>query len=95
MRVTRRLEAERSKPRRPFVVAHRSGNSLLALRTAEARGVRTRFAGVYTRLCRGVAFDGTVPNVFGYLALVAFSYAVFIGGYQFFMRYKSVIVDVI
>jgi lipopolysaccharide transport system permease protein len=44
---------------------------------------------------RDLAFDGHIPNVFGYLLLVAVSYAVFLGGYQFFMRYKSVIVDVI
>jgi lipopolysaccharide transport system permease protein len=36
-----------------------------------------------------------MPNIFAYLGIVAVSYAVFIGGYQFFMRYKSVIVDVI
>jgi lipopolysaccharide transport system permease protein len=46
-------------------------------------------------MLRAVALDGNVPNVFGYLLVVAVSYAVFIGGYQFFMRYKSVIVDVI
>ncbi len=42
-----------------------------------------------------VALDGKIPNIFGYLAVVVVSYAVFLGGYQFFMRYKSVIVDVI
>jgi lipopolysaccharide transport system permease protein len=36
-----------------------------------------------------------LPNPFGYLLLVAASYATFLFGYQFFMRYKSVIVDVI
>jgi lipopolysaccharide transport system permease protein len=30
-----------------------------------------------------------------YVITVAVSYAVFLGGYRFFMRYKSVIVDVI
>ncbi len=44
---------------------------------------------------RGVALDGQLPNVFAYVAVVALSYAVFLFGYQFFMRYKSVIVDVI
>ena len=34
-------------PRRPFVIAHRSGNSLLALRTAEAHGVRVIEADVH------------------------------------------------
>jgi glycerophosphoryl diester phosphodiesterase len=47
MEVARRLEAAPSTPRRPFVIAHRSGNSLLALRTAEARGVRVIEADVH------------------------------------------------
>jgi len=47
MQVNRRLEAVPSMPRRPFVSAHRSGNSLLALRTAEAHGVRAIDADVH------------------------------------------------
>jgi hypothetical protein len=45
--VDRRLEATPSMPRRPFVIAPRSGNSLLALRTAEAHGVRVIGADVH------------------------------------------------
>jgi lipopolysaccharide transport system permease protein len=57
--------------------------------------LRLNIVGDYIEMMRALALDGTLPNVFGYLVLVAISYAVFLGGYQFFMRYKSVIVDVI
>jgi lipopolysaccharide transport system permease protein len=57
--------------------------------------LRLNIVGDYIEMLRDVALDGSIPNVFGYLAVVAVSYAVFLGGYQFFMRYKSVIVDVI
>ncbi|WP_442756918.1 ABC transporter permease [Methylocystis sp. JAN1] len=60
-----------------------------------AMWLRLNIVGDYIEMLRAVALDGYVPNVFGYLLVVAASYAVFIGGYQFFMRYKSVIVDVI
>ena len=43
-----------------------------------------------------VALDGNDPEHLRLSSrVVVVSYAVFIGGYQFFMRYKSVIVDVI
>lgn len=57
--------------------------------------LRLNIIGDYIEMLRDVALDGIVPNVFAWLALVAVSYAVFLGGYRFFMRYKSVIVDVI
>jgi lipopolysaccharide transport system permease protein len=57
--------------------------------------LRLNIVGDYIEMLRAVALDGYVPNVFAYLLVFAVSYAVFIGGYQFFMRYKSVIVDVI
>lgn len=57
--------------------------------------LRLNIVGDYIEMLRDLALDGNIPNIFGYLALVAVSYAVFLGGYQFFMRYKSVIVDVI
>ena len=57
--------------------------------------LRLNIIGDYIEMLRDVALDGNVPNVFAWLALVAVSYAVFLGGYRFFMRYKSVIVDVI
>ncbi len=57
--------------------------------------LRLNIVGDYIEMLRAVALDGRVPNLLGYLLLVAISYAVFLGGYKFFMRYKSVIVDVI
>ncbi len=57
--------------------------------------LRLNIVGDYIEMFRDLAFDGQIPNVLGYLLVVAVSYAVFLGGYQFFMRYKSVIVDVI
>ena len=57
--------------------------------------LRLNIVGDYIEMMRDVALDGRFPNLFGYLTLVVISYAVFIFGFQFFMRYKSVIVDVI
>jgi lipopolysaccharide transport system permease protein len=57
--------------------------------------MRLNLIGDYVEMMRDLAFDGHFPNVLVYLFTVAASYAVFIGGYRFFMRYKSVIVDVI
>jgi lipopolysaccharide transport system permease protein len=57
--------------------------------------LRLNIVGDYIEMMRAVALDGRVPNLLGYLIVVAASYAVFLGGYKFFMRYKSVIVDVI
>lgn len=57
--------------------------------------LRLNLVGDYIEMLRAVALDGQLPNPFGYIAVVIVSYAVFIGGYLFFMRYKSVIVDVI
>jgi lipopolysaccharide transport system permease protein len=49
----------------------------------------------YVEMMRDLAFDGHLPKFLIYVFTVIVSYAVFIGGYRFFMRYKSVIVDVI
>lgn len=57
--------------------------------------LRLNLIGDYIEMLRGVALDGVLPNPFGYVAIFVISYAVFVFGYQFFMRYKSVIVDVI
>lgn len=57
--------------------------------------LRLNLVGDYIEMFRGVALDGQLPNLFAYVAVVALSYAVFLFGYRFFMRYKSVIVDVI
>jgi len=70
-------------------------DQIAAMSKSAAFWLHFNIVGDYIEMLRSVALDGTLPNVFGYLALVAVSYAVFLGGYQFFMRYKSVIVDVI
>jgi len=57
--------------------------------------LRLNVIGDYIEMLRDIALHGRMPNLFGYLAIVIVSYAVFYYGYQFFMRYKSVIVDVI
>jgi lipopolysaccharide transport system permease protein len=60
-----------------------------------ALALKINLVGDYVEMFRGVAHDGVLPNPFGYVALVVASYAVFVLGYKFFMRYRSVIVDVI
>jgi lipopolysaccharide transport system permease protein len=57
--------------------------------------MRANLIGDYVEIMRNLSFDGRYPNPYVYLFTVVASYAVFIGGYRFFMRYKSVIVDVI
>lgn len=66
-----------------------------AMSPSTAVWLRLNIVGDYIEMLRAIALDGHIPNVLGYLVVVAISYAVFLGGYQFFMRYKSVIVDVI
>jgi lipopolysaccharide transport system permease protein len=65
------------------------------LPTHIAIAVKLNIVGDYVEMFRAVTHEGRVPNLFGYLALVAVSYAVFFFGYKFFVRYRSVIVDVI
>jgi lipopolysaccharide transport system permease protein len=57
--------------------------------------LRLNIVGDYVEMFRDVALVGRLPNLLAYVIVVAASYLVFIGGYRFFMRYKSVIVDVI
>lgn len=57
--------------------------------------MRINLIGDYVEMMRDLAFTGQYPDPLVYLLTVVASYAVFIGGYRFFMRYKSVIVDVI
>lgn len=57
--------------------------------------MRFNLIGDYVDMMRDLAFFGRYPNPIVYFLTVTASYAVFIGGYRFFMRYKSVIVDVI
>jgi lipopolysaccharide transport system permease protein len=66
-----------------------------AMSPSTAYWLRLNIVGDYIEMMRALALDGRLPNIFGYLIVVAVSYAIFLGGYQFFMRYKSVIVDVI
>ncbi len=49
----------------------------------------------YIEMLRDLVLNGAVPSLKLYAACVAVSYAVFILGYAFFVRYKSIIVDVI
>ena len=57
--------------------------------------MRLNIVGDYVEMFRDIALVGRLPNLLAYVVVVALSYAVFLGGYKFFMRYKSVIVDVI
>ena len=57
--------------------------------------LRLNIIGDYVEMLRDISLHARMPNPFGYLAVVIASYAVFYFGYQFFMRYKAVIVDVI
>ena len=57
--------------------------------------MRLNVVGDYVEMFRDIALVGRLPNLLAYVIVVALSYAVFLGGYKFFMRYKSVIVDVI
>jgi lipopolysaccharide transport system permease protein len=57
--------------------------------------MRLNIVGDYVEMFRDIALVGRLPNLFAYAIVVVLSYAVFLGGYRFFMRYKSVIVDVI
>jgi lipopolysaccharide transport system permease protein len=66
-----------------------------AISPSTAIWLRLNIVGDYIEMMRALALDGRIPNIFAYLAVAAVSVAVFVGGFQFFMRYKSVIVDVI
>lgn len=57
--------------------------------------MRLNLIGDYVEMMRDLAFTGRYPDPIVYLLTVTASYIIFIGGYRFFMRYKSVIVDVI
>lgn len=57
--------------------------------------MRLNLIGDYVEMMRDLSFTGRFPHPAVYILTVTASYAIFIGGYRFFMRYKSVIVDVI
>lgn len=57
--------------------------------------IRCNLVGNYVEMLRDLALNGRFPNPVLFLATVGVSYAVFYVGNRFFMRYKSVIVDVI
>jgi len=62
-------------------------------------GLRTwmyyNIVGDFITMFRDVVLTGVLPSNVLYASCTAISYAVFILGYVFFMRYKSIIVDVI
>jgi lipopolysaccharide transport system permease protein len=68
---------------------------IAAISPSTAFWLRLNIIGDYVEMFRDIALVGRLPNLFAYLVVVVLSYLVFIGGYRFFMRYKSVIVDVI
>ena len=57
--------------------------------------IRCNLVGNYVEMLRDLALNSRFPNPILYVATVGVSYAVFYVGYRFFLRYKSVIVDVI
>ncbi len=68
---------------------------IAAISPKTAMFLRLNIVGDYVEMFRDIALVGRLPNLFAYVIVAALSYAVFLGGYKFFMRYKSVIVDVI
>lgn len=68
---------------------------IAAISPKTAMFLRLNIVGDYVEMFRDIALVGRLPNLFAYVIVVGLSYAVFLGGYKFFMRYKSVIVDVI
>jgi lipopolysaccharide transport system permease protein len=57
--------------------------------------LKLNLLGDYVEMLRAVVIHGEVPNLLEYVLCAIVSYGIFIFGYRFFMRYKSVIVDVI
>ena len=57
--------------------------------------VRLNIIGNYVEMVRDVLIHGNVPKPLLYIGTVAVSLVVFRFGYNFFMRYKSIFVDVI
>jgi lipopolysaccharide transport system permease protein len=57
--------------------------------------LKLNLLGDYVEMLRAVIIHGEVPNLLEYVLCAIVSYGIFIFGYRFFMRYKSVIVDVI
>lgn len=68
---------------------------IAAMSPVAALLMRINLIADYVEMMRDLAFDGHLPNIFVYIFTIMASYGIFIGGYRFFMRYKSVIVDVI
>lgn len=57
--------------------------------------IRCNLVGNYVEMLRDLALAGHFPDPLVSVVTIAVSLAVFLVGYRFFMRYKSVIVDVI
>jgi lipopolysaccharide transport system permease protein len=57
--------------------------------------LKLNVVGDYIEMLRALVMHGQLPNLVMYFVCLIVSYVVFLLGYAFFMRYKSVIVDVI
>jgi lipopolysaccharide transport system permease protein len=57
--------------------------------------LKLNIVGDYIDMLRVLVIHGQLPSLLMYAVCLVVSYAVFMSGYGFFMRYKSVIVDVI
>lgn len=57
--------------------------------------IRCNLVGNYVEMLRDLALGAHFPDPILYIATVGVSYLIFYVGHRFFMRYKSVIVDVI
>jgi lipopolysaccharide transport system permease protein len=57
--------------------------------------LKLNVVGDYIEMLRALVIQGQLPSPIMYVVCVVVSYGMFLFGYGFFMRYKSVIVDVI
>ena len=57
--------------------------------------LKLNVVGDYIEMLRALVMHGQLPNLVMYFVCLIVSYVVFLLGYAFFMRYKSVFVDVI
>jgi lipopolysaccharide transport system permease protein len=57
--------------------------------------LKLNIVGDYIEMLRALVIQGQLPSLLMYVVCVAVSYVIFMFGYRFVMRYKSVIVDVI
>jgi lipopolysaccharide transport system permease protein len=57
--------------------------------------LKLNVVGDYIEMLRALVIQGQLPSPIMYVVCVVVSYGIFLSGYGFFIRYKSVIVDVI